>query len=74
LTHEEIVDLPWSDEIQPLLLKRYSSLTADQLGEAHAYAYSGAVIQDLGYYPFWQSRIPQPLRTSKKKGSRDVLQ
>ncbi|MFY9910394.1 MAG: zinc dependent phospholipase C family protein, partial [Candidatus Sulfotelmatobacter sp.] len=24
----------------------------DQLKEAHAYAYGGAVIQDLGYYPF----------------------
>jgi len=49
LTHEEIVDLPWSDGIQLLLLKRYSSLTADHLGEAHPYAYGGAVIQDLGY-------------------------
>ena len=52
LTHEEIVDLLWGDEIQPLLLKRYPSLSADQLREAHAYAYGGAVIQDLGYYPF----------------------
>ena len=52
LTHEEIVDLLWTDEIQPLLLKRYPGLSADQLREAHAYAYGGAVIQDLGYYPF----------------------
>ncbi len=52
LTHEEIVDLLWSDEIRPLLLKRYPGLTEDQLKEAHAYAYGGAVIQDLGYYPF----------------------
>ncbi len=52
LTHEEIVDLLWSDEIQPLLLKRFPGLTEDQLKEAHAYAYGGAVIQDLGYYPF----------------------
>jgi Zinc dependent phospholipase C len=52
LTHEEIVDLLWTDEIRPLLLKRYSGLTEDQLKEAHAYAYGGAVIQDLGYYPF----------------------
>jgi Zinc dependent phospholipase C len=52
LTHEEIVDLLWSDEIRPLLLKRYPRLTDDQLKEAHAYAYGGAVIQDLGYYPF----------------------
>jgi hypothetical protein len=52
LTHEEIVDLLWGDEIQPLLLKRYPGLSADQLRQAHAYAYGGAVIQDLGYYPF----------------------
>jgi Zinc dependent phospholipase C len=52
LTHEEIVDLLWSSEIQPLLLKRYPGLSEDQIREAHAYAYGGAVIQDLGYYPF----------------------
>src|ERR1700676_3326985 len=52
LTHEEIVDLLWSDEIRPLLLKRYPGLSEDQIKEAHAYAYGGAVIQDLGYYPF----------------------
>lgn len=52
LTHEEIVDLLWTDHIQPLLLARYPSLIPDQLREAHAYAYGGAVIQDLGYYPF----------------------
>ena len=52
LTHEEIVDLLWTDEIRPLLLKRYPGLSEDQLNEAHAYAYGGAVIQDLGYYPF----------------------
>src|SRR5580700_5865555 len=52
LTHEEIVDLLWIDEIQPLLLKRFPGLSPDQIREAHAYAYGGAVIQDLGYYPF----------------------
>src|ERR1700686_895554 len=52
LTHEEGVDLLWADEIRPLLLKRYPGLTEDQIKEAHAYAYGGAVIQDLGYYPF----------------------
>ena len=52
LTHEEIVDLLWADEIRPLLLQRYPGLTEEQLTEAHAYAYGGAVIQDLGYYPF----------------------
>ena len=52
LTHEQIVDLLWADEIRPLLLKRYPDLSEDQIREAHAYAYGGAVIQDLGYYPF----------------------
>src|SRR6202047_826415 len=52
LTHEEIVDLLWTDQIQPLLLKRFPGLAKDQITEAHAYAYGGAVIQDLGYYPF----------------------
>jgi hypothetical protein len=52
LTHEEIVDLLWSNDIRPLLLTRYPGLSEDQIREAHAYAYGGAVIQDLGYYPF----------------------
>jgi hypothetical protein len=52
LTHEEIVDLVWLDTVQPLLLKKYPGLSEDQIKEAHAYAYGGAVIQDLGYYPF----------------------
>ena len=52
LTHEEIVDLLWADQISPLILKRYPGLSEEQLKEAHAYAYGGAVIQDLGYYPF----------------------
>ena len=52
LTHEEIIDLAWTTEIRPLLIERYPGLTEDQIKEAHAYAYGGSVIQDLGYYPF----------------------
>src|ERR1039457_5069647 len=52
LTHEEIVDLLWANEIRPLLLQRFPGLTEDQIREAHAYAYGGSVIQDIGYYPF----------------------
>jgi Zinc dependent phospholipase C len=52
LTHEQIVDLLWTDELRLLLLKRFPALTEEQLKEAHGYAYGGAVIQDLGYYPF----------------------
>jgi len=51
LTHEEIVDLVWTNELRPLLLQRFPALTEEQITEAHAYAYGGAVIQDLGYYP-----------------------
>ena len=52
LTHEEIVDLLWASNIRPLIEHRFPGLTEDQIKEAHAYAYGGSVIQDLGYYPF----------------------
>jgi hypothetical protein len=52
LTHEEIVDLLWLGNIRPVILQRFPGLTEDQIKEAHAYAYGGSVIQDLGYYPF----------------------
>ena len=52
LTHEQIVDLAWSDQIQPLLKKRFPKATQEELDQAHAYAYGGCIIQDLGYYPF----------------------
>ena len=52
LTHEQIVDLLWKDRIQPLLLKRFPNTSEDDLRKAHAYAYGGCVIQDMGYYPF----------------------
>ncbi|MGA9642953.1 MAG: zinc dependent phospholipase C family protein [Terriglobales bacterium] len=59
MTHEEIVDLLWTGEIRPLLLQRYPGLSEDQIREAHAYAYGGAVIQDLGYYPFGSTEFSQ---------------
>jgi Zinc dependent phospholipase C len=52
LTHEEVVDLLWKDDIQPLLVKRFPTATADDLKQAHAFAYGGSLIQDMGYYPF----------------------
>jgi hypothetical protein len=52
LSHEEIVDLLWSAELRPILLKRFPTLTEEKLRDSRAYAYGGAVIQDLGYYPF----------------------
>jgi hypothetical protein len=52
LTHEEIVDLLWKDQIRPLLLKRFPDASPDDLRKAHAFAYGGSLIQDMGYYPF----------------------
>ena len=52
LTHEEIVDLLWKDQIQPLLKKQFPSATEEDLRKAHAYAYGGSLVQDMGYYPF----------------------
>jgi hypothetical protein len=52
LTHEAIVDLAWDDSIKPLLLSKYPNLTEAQLRDAHAFAYGGCAIQDMGYYPF----------------------
>lgn len=52
LTHETIIDTLWLDSIRPILIKRFPQATEEQLKEAHAYAYGGCLIQDLGYYPF----------------------
>lgn len=52
LTHEQVVDLLWKDQIEPLLKKRFPQATEKNLQEAHAYAYGGSMIQDMGYYPF----------------------
>jgi hypothetical protein len=52
LTHEELIDLAWNDSVRPLLLKQFPGATEQQLKRAHAYAYGGCAIQDMGYYPF----------------------
>jgi Zinc dependent phospholipase C len=51
-THEELIDLAWNDSIRPLLLAKFPGATEEQLREAHAYAYGGSAVQDMGYYPF----------------------
>jgi hypothetical protein len=52
LTHQAIIDSTWNESIKPLLLKRFPHSTPEQLKEAYAYTYGGAIIQDMGYYPF----------------------
>lgn len=52
LTHEAIIDIAWDQKIKPLLLAQYPNAAPDELLKAHAYAYGGCIIQDMGYYPF----------------------
>ena len=52
LTHEAIIDSVWDSAFKPLLLHRFPAATADELTQAHAFAYGGCIIQDMGYYPF----------------------
>jgi Zinc dependent phospholipase C len=52
LTHEQVVDLVWKDQLLPVLRQRFPQATNDDLRNAHAYAYGGSVLQDMGYYPF----------------------
>jgi hypothetical protein len=51
LTHEAMVDALWDVKLRPVLLARFPNATPQQLKEAHAYAYGGAIIQDIGFYP-----------------------
>jgi hypothetical protein len=51
-THEELIDLVWADSIRPLLLQRFPQASEAALSRAHAFAYGGSLIQDIGYYPF----------------------
>lgn len=52
LSHEAVVDSAWDVALKPALLARFPNATPEELKEAHAYAYGGCVLQDMGYYPF----------------------
>jgi hypothetical protein len=51
LTHEAMIDALWDVKIKPLLLAHYPQAGPEELKRAHGFAYGGAIIQDLGYYP-----------------------
>src|SRR6266404_1364098 len=52
LSHEAIIDAAWEMHIKPVLLKKFPQATEEDLSRAQAYAYGGAIIQDMGYYPY----------------------
>jgi len=52
LTHQALIDASWEKHLLPLLKQQYPGSTDEQLKIAHSYAYGGALIADMGYYPF----------------------
>jgi hypothetical protein len=52
LAHEAIIDASWEKSIKPLLRLRFPATTDSAMKDAHAYAYGGAMIADIGYMPF----------------------
>jgi hypothetical protein len=52
LSHQAVVDAAWEESIKPLLKHKYSNATAEEIKKAHAYAYGGSIVQDMGYFPF----------------------
>ena len=51
LSHEAIIDAAWETHIKPLLLEKFPHATEEDLSRAQAYAYGGAIIQDMGKSP-----------------------
>lgn len=52
LAHRAGIDVVWESHLKPLLHKKYPAASEEMLDGAEAYAYGGAIIQDLGYYPY----------------------
>ena len=51
LAHLAVVDSCWASGLVPALRARYPATTTAELDEARSYAYGGALLQDLGYFP-----------------------
>ncbi|MFL5747311.1 MAG: zinc dependent phospholipase C family protein [Niastella sp.] len=52
LTHQALIDVNWDKVLLPLLKEKFPGSSNEALKEAHAYVYGGAVVSDMGYYPF----------------------
>ncbi|GAB3636176.1 hypothetical protein GCM10027422_17660 [Hymenobacter arcticus] len=51
LTHQSVIDSTWAKCLLPQLQQRYPGGTTDEWLLAKSYAYGGAILQDMGYYP-----------------------
>lgn len=52
LAHEAVIDAEWDSTLKPMLLAKYPNTTDADLKKAHAYAYGGCLVPDMGYMPF----------------------
>ena len=52
MSHQAIIDATWEGGIKPALRQRFPHATEEEIDRGQAYAYGGAIIQDLGYYPY----------------------
>ena len=52
LTHEALIDASWAKNIRPLLKLKFPAATDEDFKKAHAYAYGGCLLPDMGYFPF----------------------
>jgi hypothetical protein len=52
MSHQAIIDVVWESGIKPALRARFPNATEEEIDRGQAYAYGGAIIQDLGYYPY----------------------
>jgi len=51
LTHEAIIDAVWESSIIPALRLRFPTATPDSLQACRRWAYGGAIMPDMGYFP-----------------------
>src|ERR1700688_3533847 len=51
MSHQAIIDVEWESGIKRALHARFPGATENEIDRGQAYAYGGAIIQDLGYYP-----------------------
>src|SRR4051794_21810894 len=51
LAHQAVIDRCWERGVVPALRRRFVGVSDDALERAHAFAYGGSHIADLGYFP-----------------------